>query len=261
MISNLWSALAIVRHAVAITIVMSAAGATFAGSVHGPSADRAQAATTTTSAAASVERATTQVTSEHQASLSVSDQSRQSPTEPTTKNENKPIETAKPVESPKTTETKPAETPKHETTSNDETLSVLIKDCLAKYAAAKNSPEETSPASDACRKAISASGLSPQDFWLRFGPKATQTAKPETTNKPEPTKKPEATKKPETVTVPTVSTAQIELLVKDCFAKYLTAKNTKQGGDAAAQACHRAMAASGLSGDAFWSRFGRPGSK
>jgi len=265
MISNIWSALAIVRHAVAITIVMSAAGATVAGSMHGPSADRAQAATTTTTAAASVERTTTLVTSEHQANVSVSDRSGQSPTEHTTKNENKPVETAKPVESPKTTETKPVETPKHETTttvseprhettSNDEKLSVLVKDCLVKYAAAKNAPAETSAASEACRKAIRASGLSPRDFWLRFGPKTTATAKPELTKKPEPTKK------PETVTTPTVSTAQLEVLVKDCFAKYLTAKNTKQGGDAAVEACHKAMAASGLTGDAFWDKFGRPGS-
>ena len=251
MISNIWSALTVVRHAVAITIVMSAAGATVAGSVHGPSADHAQAASTTTNAGVSVARTTTPVTSEleHQTTLSVNGKNEQTATEHTTRNEPKPVETTKPVT---------VGEPKHEntaTTSNDETLSVLVKDCLVKYAAAKNAPEETSPASEACRKAIAASRLSPKDFWLRFGPKATPTAKPEPTKKPETTKRPEPVKPTTTMT-----TAQIEVLVKDCFAKYVVAKNTKEGGDAAVEACHKAMAASGLTGDAFWARFGRPGS-
>lgn len=144
------------------------------------------------------------------------------------------------TEAPKTDTTKPT----------DETLSLLIKDCLAKYASATTSAAGPSPASEACRKAIAASGLSSSDFWARFGPKV-ETRKPEPTRTPEPTRKP--------TTSPTVSTAQLATLVKDCFDKYLVAKNTGEGGAAAAEACNRAIAASGLSQSAFFEKFGRPG--
>ena len=269
MISTIWSALTIVRHAVAITIVMSAAGATVAGSVHGPVGDHAaQAASTATTAVASGEPKTIAVTSEleHQSTVSVNEPAAQSASERTTKNEPKPLVTAKPVE------TKPAETltpatltePKHETTTtnkpNDESLGVLVKDCVAKYTALKTNTEGASEASVACRKAIEATGLTSSEFWARFGPKTTATAKPEPAKKPETTKKPEMTTRPETVkSTTTMTTAQIEILVKDCFAKYLIARNTKEGGTAAVEACNRAMAASGLTGDAFWAKFGRPG--
>lgn len=268
MISNIWSALTIVRHAVAITIVMSAAGATVAGSVHGPTGGHAaQAASTVTTTVASVEPATIAVTSEleKQSTVSVHEPASQSAPEHTTKNEPTPVETGKPAQTTPT-ETKPVtmNEPKHVTAvtaSHDETLSLLVKDCLTKYAAAKTSADGASLASEACRKAVAASDLSSNDFWARFGPKTAPTAKPEPAKKPEPTMKPETTKRPETVTpTTTVTTAQLEILVKDCFAKYLIAKNTKEGGAAAVEACTRAMAASGLTGDAFWAKFGRPGS-
>ncbi len=148
-------------------------------------------------------------------------------------------------------------------TSTDESLSILVKDCLVKYENAKNSTDGSAAASEACKKAIEASGLTPNDFWARFNPK--------TSTKPEPTKKPDTTKtttkpvEPTTKPTPkpeatqTVSTAQLEVLVKDCFAKYLIAKETHEGGTAAAEACNRAIAASGLSGDAFFKKFGYPG--
>src|SRR5712692_4854107 len=69
-------------------------------------------------------------------------------------------------------------------------LEDLVKDCFARYAAAKNSAGDAARASEACRTAIEASGLSPEDFWKKFG-------KPEP-QKPTESKKPEATKKPET---------------------------------------------------------------
>jgi hypothetical protein len=172
---------------------------------------------------------------------------------------NEQLVKAKSVPSAKTeptTEQPKIEQPKAEQPKpNVESLSLLVKDCLTKYAAAKNTAEGASLASEACKKAIEASGLTSADFWARFGPKVAPTAKPE------PTKKPETTKRPETSSPSTaVTTAQIEVLVKDCFTKYLIAKNTKEGGAAAVEACNRAMSASGLTGDAFWARFGRPGS-
>ncbi len=147
------------------------------------------------------------------------------------------------------------DTPKPETTKpNDQTLSLLVRDCLEKYAAAKSTGGGSPAASDACRKAIEASGLSSSDFWARFGPR---------TSSPEPTKRPEPTKKPETRTEPpvAVSTAQLEVLVKDCFAKYLAAKtsgDSSGAGAAAGDACRKAIAASGLAPAAFWTRYGTP---
>jgi len=143
--------------------------------------------------------------------------------------------------------TKPADK-----TANTEGLSILVKDCLVKYETAKKTNDGGAAASEACKRAIEASGLSSNDFWVRFGPKTTNT---EPTRKPEPTTKP--TSKPDGT--PTVTTAQLEVLLKDCFAKYLVAKETHEGGTAAAEACNRAIASSGLSADAFWKKFGYPG--
>lgn len=147
-------------------------------------------------------------------------------------------------------EPKHEQTPKPESPKTDEAVYGLIKDCLAKYENAKSSTAGPTTASEACRKAIEASGLSANDFWARFGPKHEPT-------KPEPTKKPETSVKPETK--PTVSSVELGTLVRDCFAKYLAARTTKEGGAAAAEACNRAITASGLTPQAFWAKFGTPG--
>ena len=161
----------------------------------------------------------------------------------------------------KTTEptTKPSDKPTT-TTGNTEGLSILIGDCLSKYEAARKSNATGGAtgeaASEACKKAIEASGLSSNDFWARFGPKTTKTTEP--TRKPEPTTKPTTTQTSPTG-VQTVSDEQLAAMVKDCFAKYLVAKETKEGGTAAYEACTKAITASGLGGDAFWKKFGTPG--
>jgi hypothetical protein len=139
------------------------------------------------------------------------------------------------------------------TRPNTEALTGLVKDCLAKYAAAKSTAEGASLASEACRKAIEASGLSSSDFWARFGPK------PEPTRVPEPSTKPKTTRT--SAPANTVSTAQLEVMVRDCFAKYLIAKNTGEGAAAASEACERAIQASGLDRTAFFAKLGTPGSK
>jgi hypothetical protein len=145
------------------------------------------------------------------------------------------------------------------TTGHTEGLSILIGDCLSKYEAARKSNATGEAASEACKKAIEASGLTSSDFWARFGPQTNKTTK--TT---EPTRKPESTTKPTTTQtsptgVQTVSDEQLAAMVKDCFAKYLVAKETKEGGTAAYEACTKAITASGLGGDAFWKKFGTPG--
>jgi hypothetical protein len=271
MIGKIWNALAIVRHAVAITIVLGAAGATVASSVDASSRGTQVAHTATAaSAVVSASEAKNVTTSELEelvkaclttkdpatrecatavdasglssemfwarVAMSLNEQLVKAKSEPSAKTEPK-------TEQPKTEQ------------PNDESLSLLVKDCLLKYAALKTNTEAASEASEACRKAIAASGLTSADFWARFGPKTAPTTKPE------PTKKPETTKRPETAGASTaVTTAQIEVLVKDCFTKYLIAKNTKVGSTAAVEACNKAMAASGLTGTAFWAKFGTPGS-
>ena len=285
MISQILSALTIVRHAVAITLVMSAAGAMVASSVDVSAESQvAQAATTPARAVVSVAATKNVTTSELEqlvkaclatkdpqssdcaAAVDASGASSEAFWAKIAMSLNEQLDMAKSEHAAKTEEPKLTETtkpstvsePKHASTTttkpNDETLAVLVKDCLTKYAALKANAEGASLASDACRKAIGASGLTSNDFWTRFGPKTAPTAKPE------PTKKPETTKRPETVnSTPTVSAAQLEVLVKDCFAKYLVAKNTKEGGSAAVEACNKAMAASGRTGTAFWAQFGTPG--
>ena len=155
--------------------------------------------------------------------------------------------------------TEPSTKNESTTKTNTEALGALVKDCLAKYESAKTTADGASAASEACRRAIEASGLTSTEFWARFAPKPATTPKP--TTRPSTSKAPEATKRPEPSRTPSVSTAQLAVMVKDCFDKYLIAKNTGEGGTAAAEACNAAIAASGLTRDAFFARFGTPGSK
>lgn len=252
MMNKILSVVTIVRHAVAMTLVMSAAGAMVASSVDVSARSHTAPATTTSTSTVESAVATKSFTmSEVEHVASANDQADRA-TEHSTKTERKTVE-PKPVDT-----AKPAEEPKHDGATaakpSDETLSVLVKDCVTKYAGLKANSEVATEASAACRKAIEATGLTSSAFWARFGPKAEPTVKPEPTKKPEPTRRPE-TPKPMT----TLTTAQIEALVKDCFDKYLIVRNTKEGGSAAVEACTRAMSASGLTGDAFWAKFGRPG--
>jgi len=139
------------------------------------------------------------------------------------------------------------------TTRSTEGVTALIKECLAAYERARDTHEGGEAASDACRKAIEASGLSANEFWAKFAPKPATTPKPEPTTRPTPTAKP--------TTQQTVTEAQLLVMVKDCFAKYVaatTAKGDESLGHAAYEACTSAIAASGLSNEAFWAKFGTP---
>ena len=85
--------------------------------------------------------------------------------------------------------------------------------------------------STACHELLVASGLSAEDFWTKFEAWAVQQPQTDETTTP---------------------TTDITALVNDCFAKY-TARDLS-----ASDACKKAMAASGLSGDDFWKKFGTP---
>jgi hypothetical protein len=151
-----------------------------------------------------------------------------------------------------TTKPEPAHTTKPETTkSTDEAVGLAVKACLARFEAYRTGSATTEPisTSEVCRKAYEATGLTMEQFWAKFGPKPTTTA----------TTKPTSTTKP--TTTPSVSTAQLEVLVKDCFAKYLAAvaaKGSTEAGTAASDACHTAISASGLAPQDFWAKFGTP---
>ncbi|MEP6694674.1 MAG: hypothetical protein ABJB39_08525, partial [Chloroflexota bacterium] len=155
-------------------------------------------------------------------------------TEPTAKTEPSP-ETQKPttnVEQPVVAPKTEKRTEPQKPTTNVE---ALVKECLTKYAAAKNGSTAPAAASEACRRAIEASGLTTTSFWARFAPKA------------------------ESSTEPVKPSATVEALVKVCFEKYTAAKNSSTtGATAASEACHRAIEASGLTATEFWTKFGTP---
>src|SRR5439155_946615 len=135
-------------------------------------------------------------------------------------------------------------TPKPEnTTRTSGELVGLVTACVASH----------ERASEPCAKALELSGLSADEFWAKFAPKPATTPKPEPTTRPTPTAKP--------TTQQTVTEAQLLVMVKDCFAKYVaatTAKGDESLGHAAYEACTSAIAASGLSNEAFWAKFGTP---
>ncbi len=100
-------------------------------------------------------------------------------------------------------------------------LEAAIHQCLVDW---RNYAETSSAA---CAQALVASGLSAEDFWKKFEAWAVEQPSGD-------------------------ATTDVDALVKECFAKY-TAKDPT-----ALETCKKAMAASGLSGDAFWDKYGRP---
>ncbi|HEU5288946.1 MAG TPA: hypothetical protein VFV20_11130, partial [Candidatus Limnocylindria bacterium] len=78
-------------------------------------------------------------------------------------------------------------------------------------------------------------------------------------HKPSPTPTPKPTAKATPVPAPTVWTAYVELLVKDCLVKNAAATATPgstQAIAAAGEACQKAITATGLAPRDFWARFG-----
>src|SRR5258708_35026942 len=136
------------------------------------------------------------------------------------------------------TETKPAEPASK---SKDTELYALIKECLRLRNALTSTSEQerVSAASAACGKAISTSGLTPDEFWTKVSKEPTAT----------PTK-PAATPKPVT------NTADAAQLAAKCLDMYAAVKaagggDTKAGGDMH----NAAITASGGSANDFWEQY------
>jgi hypothetical protein len=115
----------------------------------------------------------------------------------------------------------------------------LLSECVARY---KRGATNTK---DACDRAIEKSGLSADAFVAKYRsllvPPATKAEKPAPTTAPRTTK----------TAVPTMvsTTGSFEALLSECVARY------KRGATNTKDACDRAIAASGLSGDAFLAKY------
>ena len=210
MFSYLISALSLARHAVALTLVAGAAATTMvAGAVdHIGTQPQQQTAQTTMAPTTKPE-----TTAKSDATFTVSTKSA----------------------TPETT-TRPATSPRPETKTGD--IEALVKDCLAKYAALKTSTTAGTAASEACRRAIEASGLTSTEFWTHFAPKTQPSTAP--------------------VKPSTNSATNVEALAKYCITKYAAAKDSTTAATAAFEVCRRAIQTSGLTATEFWAKFGTP---
>ncbi len=147
MLSHIISAVSLARHAVALTLIAGAAA--------------------TTMVAGAVDQTGTQTQHEAAPMTSIAPTTKPEPTE---KSEVALTPSAKSA-TPEATQ-RPTPSPRPEARTND--IEALVKDCLTKYAALKTSTAAgtaASDASDACRRAIEASGLTSTAFWTRFAPK------------------------------------------------------------------------------------------
>jgi uncharacterized membrane protein (DUF2068 family) len=264
-LSYILSALSLARHAVALTLVAGAAATTMvAGSVDQIGTQALQTAPMTTAAPTTRPEPTTQAevvpTTSPKQETSASDIEalvkdcltkyaalKTSTTAGTAASDacRRAIEASGLRSTEFWTRFAPKTEPTTQPTKPTSNLEALVTDCLTKYAALKTSPTAGTAASEACRRAVEASGLTSTEFWTRFAPKAqpsTAPAKPSTSPS----------------TKPSNPTTNIETLVKDCFAKYVAAKDSATGGTAASEACRRAIEASGLSATEFWAKFGTP---
>lgn len=102
--------------------------------------------------------------------------------------------------------------------------------------------EQVNAARALCEKAITASGMSPADFWNRW-----PAIKPPT--KPAPTAKTDPTTKP-------VMSPDAAQLIAKCLEMYAAVKSAGAGDTkAVGEACNAAIKASGMNGDEFWARY------
>lgn len=130
--------------------------------------------------------------------------------------------------------------PVRETARPQTTVSfeALLSECVARYARGATNTKE------ACDRAIVASGLTADAFAATYRsllvPPALRTEKPASTSTPRTTK----TQAPTTTT-----TVSFEALLSECVARY------KRGAANTKEACERAIAASGLSTEAFMAKY------
>jgi hypothetical protein len=117
-------------------------------------------------------------------------------------------------------------------------IEALAKYCLTKYAAAKTSATAGTAASEACRRAIEASGLSATEFWAKFG--TPQAPKSE----------------PKPRTTPTAPPTQLSQLTKYCLALHaaLSTTSSREQVERAYSVCNQAIAESKLTPTEFWTK-------
>lgn len=241
MIKSIIHGLTIVRHAIAIVIVMGAAGATVAGAVdssgdHAPAVAQSRTVTVTTSAS---NEKTTNTDLDALVKECLATKDAQS------------AECAKAVDAsglsledfwakvamslsaqlaaPEKKEPTTVETPRPTTSTHE--LFGLVTACVATH----------ERSSEPCQKALNLSGLTPDEFWTKVS-----ALFPKTGTEP----------KHDTQPSTTVDTAALEVLIKDCLARYAVAKNSTGDAALASEACKKAITASGLSSGDFWTRFG-----
>jgi hypothetical protein len=139
--------------------------------------------------------------------------------------------TPKPTERPSTVgTTAPAASPKTEEKHGD--VPQVVKDCVAKYLAVREQGDGAAAADrkgveEVCKAALAATGLSSGDFWAKFGLETHKTS-----DKTEPNR------------------SDLEAQIKECVRQYLA------GTADASDACRKAIAASGLTPQEFWTKFG-----
>ncbi len=113
-----------------------------------------------------------------------------------------------------------------------------MKDCFAKYIAAKDSTTGATAASEACRRAIEASGMGATEFWAKFG------------TPQQPTKS-----APRSTTTPT--TPEITQLTRYCLTLHaaLTSASSHEQLERTTTVCNQAIAESRLTPAQFWAKF------
>ena len=108
----------------------------------------------------------------------------------------------------------------------------VVKDCVVRYLAVREQGDGATAAdrkavAEICRAALAVTGLSTADFWAKFGLDTGKTSD-KTARK----------------------TTDLEAQIKECIGQYLA------GAADASSACRHAIAASGLTPQAFWTTFG-----
>ncbi len=171
-------------------------------------------------------------------------------------------------ESPKASHTPVAGTPsrKSEPTAPDAPrtgeIEKAARECVARYLALTSESsatlrEEVAARCDAVRKD---SGLTTAEFIAKFGP-AKSSHKPA---EKKPAEKKFETLKPTAPTTPTTKPVKgdaptADSLARECAYKYNALRSVKAPSDAQRQSvsnlCQHAMAATGLKGDAFWTKY------
>jgi len=125
--------------------------------------------------------------------------------------------------------------PAHEIATTTRSFEALLSECVARYKRGATNTKE------ACDKAIAASGLTADAFAATYRSLLTPPAPK--TEKPAPT----STTRTSSTAMPT--TASFEALLSECVARY------KRGATNTKEACDRAIAASGLSTEAFITKY------